>query len=231
LGDDAHLFSAAGFLDNSGFHRVSLQYGKVFASGVAGHHIALRFAPGGKMVVFDDDRVYGFSRLPHLHKWTRELEYHIYEAAKEDRIDRFLSVKQLEKDTLYSRYAGNIMLHASHLSEPGKIRLLKSLTSSNIKYNWSNYDPSLYVNTMVLAGETLFAAGPPAFRNEDSPEALARWQGKMGGLLWSISSETGEKLAEYALEAPTVFQGMAVAYGKLYLSLMDGSVVCMDEGQ
>lgn len=231
LGDDAHLLAPAGFLDNTGFHRVSMLYGKVFASGIAGHHTALRYAPGGKMIVFDNDKVYGYSRLPHLHRWTRELEFHIFEASKEERIkERIMGKGQKKVDIPLSKeYADDIILHASNEDEKGKKRLLKSLTETVIKYNWSNYDPSMYVNSMVLTGKTLFVAGPPAIRNENTPDAVARWQGKKGGVLWSMSAETGEKLTEYVLEAPTVYEGMAAAYGKLYLSLMDGSVVCMDK--
>jgi hypothetical protein len=41
-----------------------------------------------------------------------------------------------------------------------------------------------------------------------------------------MSAAYGKVLGEYSLEAEPVFDGMVAAYGKLYLSLKDGSVVC-----
>ena len=57
-------------------------YGKVFTGGASSNHEAPKHAPGGKMLAFNDEHVFGFSRLPHLHKWVRALEWHIYRAGK-----------------------------------------------------------------------------------------------------------------------------------------------------
>ena len=48
----------------------------------------------------------------------------------------------------------------------------------------------------------------------------------MGGLLWAVSTANGEKLAELKLDSPPVWDSMAVADGRLYLSLKDSRVVC-----
>ena len=45
-------------------------------------------------------------------------------------------------------------------------------------------------------------------------------------LFSAASAEDGTKLAEWKITSPTVFDGMAAADGRLYLSLQDGSVVC-----
>ena len=81
-GEHAHLFAPAGFLDDTAFHRVLMIYGKTFTGGASSNHAAPKSAPAGKMLVFDESRVYGFSRMPHLHRWVRELEFHIYAADK-----------------------------------------------------------------------------------------------------------------------------------------------------
>ena len=96
-----------------------------------------------------------------------------------------------------------------------------------VNYRWSNHDPAMFGRAMVLAGDTLFVAGPPAIRNEDTEDALQRWQGSQGGVLWALSREDGARLAEYELPAGPVFDGMAAAYGRLYVALADGSVVCL----
>jgi len=42
----------------------------------------------------------------------------------------------------------------------------------------------------------------------------------------TISAKDGKKISEYDLISPPVFDGMAVAGEKLYLSLTDGSIIC-----
>jgi hypothetical protein len=44
--------------------------------------------------------------------------------------------------------------------------------------------------------------------------------------LWAVSAGDGERLTEYQLESPPVFDGMVAANGRLYLATMDGKVVC-----
>jgi hypothetical protein len=77
---------------------------------------------------------------------------------------------------------------------------------------------------MVLAGDRLLLAGPPDLK--DPADGLAAVEGRRGGLLYVLAAESGGKEAELQLDAPPVFQGMAVARGKLYLSTREGKVVC-----
>ena len=49
----------------------------------------------------------------------------------------------------------------------------------------------------------------------------------MGGLLWAASASTGEKLAQYPLDAPPAWDGLTAANGQLFLSLADGRVLCL----
>jgi outer membrane protein assembly factor BamB len=89
---------------------------------------------------------------------------------------------------------------------------------------WSSNIP-LTGKALVLAGDVLFVAGTPVVF---PPDDLARaYEGRMGGVLWAASAATGEKLAEYGLDAPPAWDGMAVAKGQLVMSLGDGRVVCM----
>jgi len=89
---------------------------------------------------------------------------------------------------------------------------------------WSSYIPCTG-KALVLADEVVFAAGTPvAFPADDIAKA---YDGKMGGILWAGSAGTGEKLAQYKLDAPPVWDGMAVANGRLYISLKNGTVLCM----
>jgi hypothetical protein len=42
----------------------------------------------------------------------------------------------------------------------------------------------------------------------------------------AVSSADGKKLAEYDLDSPPIFDGMAAAAGRLYMSTVDGKVIC-----
>jgi outer membrane protein assembly factor BamB/SAM-dependent methyltransferase len=73
------------------------------------------------------------------------------------------------------------------------------------------------VSALLLAGNTLFAAG-----------ALDALEAGTNGLLAAFDARTGEKLAQYTLEAPPVWDGIAAARARLYLSLTNGAVICMN---
>jgi len=49
-----------------------------------------------------------------------------------------------------------------------------------------------------------------------------------GALLLAVSTSDGKKLAEHKLDSAPTWDGMAAASGRLYLSTMDGKVLCME---
>ena len=78
---------------------------------------------------------------------------------------------------------------------------------------------------IAIADESLFVAGTPvAFPAAD---LHAAYEGRMGGIVWMASTQTGEKIAETKLSAAPAWDGMAVANGRLYMSLEDGSIICL----
>ena len=103
---------------------------------------------------------------------------------------------------------------------------------------WSVQVP-VRIESIVLAGKTLFVAGPPdapavvdknvwyTFDSKKVDDYWAAFDGKKGGELWAFSTTNGEKLSEQKLNAPPVFDGMAAAYGRLYISTKDGKLLCM----
>ncbi|MHC4914522.1 MAG: outer membrane protein assembly factor BamB family protein, partial [Planctomycetota bacterium] len=106
------------------------------------------------------------------------------------------------------------------------------------KEAWSASVP-LLLRAAVLAGDKLFAAGSPdpdlaelkeikdvrrklkvgaeLFEKSGLPE---------GGELWVLSAADGKKLSSLKLPAGPVFDGMAAAGGRLYLSTQDGYLRC-----
>jgi hypothetical protein len=81
---------------------------------------------------------------------------------------------------------------------------------------------------MVLAGSQLFVAGPPDVVDPEDP--MAAFEGRKGGLLWTISAADGTRRAACALEAPPVFDGIIAARGRLFASLHGGSLLCLGGG-
>jgi hypothetical protein len=116
---------------------------------------------------------------------------------------------------------------------------------TKVSYRWTAERPALLVNTMVVAGDTIFTAGPPEIADEEKgfginmeednevTRSLAEqdraWRGDKGAILQAVNKKTGEKLAQYELEHLPVFDGMAAAEGSLFIPLKNGTVVCMGE--
>jgi len=229
----AHLFSPAGFLDGTWWHRSYWLYGTNFSSGCNWYFRAGRFAPAGRLLVFDESTVYGFGRKPQLFVWTPVLEYQLYAAAKqidEASLKRVAQAnRRMESDVRRAIFDRKVT-RGAELSD-----------LSAVDYRWSQGDPPFQVRAMVLAGKTLLAAGPPDVVDEDEvferPHAAdirarldhqnAAWRGRHGALLWTVSAGDGKRLAQYELPSPPVWDGMAAASGRLYLSTLDGRVVCL----
>ena len=233
LGPLAHLFATGGFLDDSWFHRTYWLYGHTIQSGCNYWFRAGHYAPAGRIMVFNDERVYGFGRRPKYWVWTPALEYHLFAAAKtltsEDIGRAQQGVRQLEK---HKRWIFNREV-TGELPD----RLLSAM---NLK--WSNGQPDILVRAMVLAGDRLVVAGPRDTLDEEAAvtrrftkevqqalaSQMAALQGKDGARLQVFSTETGEKLGEVRLEALPAWDGMAAAGGRLYLSQQNGKVICLE---
>jgi len=81
-GPTAHVFCPSGFLDDSWWHRTYWVYGRSFAGGHGGYFQAGKFAPAGRILVFDDTTVYGFGRKAKYYRWTTPLEHHLFADTK-----------------------------------------------------------------------------------------------------------------------------------------------------
>ncbi len=82
-GEGAHIFAPMGFLDDSWFHRSYWVYGKSFAGGHNGYYQAGKYAPSGRILVFDEKNVYAYGREPQYYKWTTTMEHQLFSAPKD----------------------------------------------------------------------------------------------------------------------------------------------------
>ncbi len=111
-----------------------------------------------------------------------------------------------------------------------------------VEYDWSVKEPPLFARAMVLADDTLFIAGPPDVVDENEVVAGdltdeevrkrlafqdAAMSGERGALLVAVSAADGKPIAQQRLAAPPTWDGMAAAGGCLFLSTVDGKVVCL----
>jgi outer membrane protein assembly factor BamB len=226
-GDDVHLFSPTGFLDDTLWHRTYWVYGRAFASGAGGYSQAGRVAPAGRLMVFNDKTVFGYGRHWNYYRWTTPLEFEIFATDKRPEIVRAgTERKPVKKD---GKRTGTS----------------RSLPVTRFVPSWSD-NTSVQVTAMVLAKNALFAAGPPDVEDEELAvnlvsdaemqrrlaEQSAAFEGRRGGLLVAVSPKDGKKLAGYRLDFAPRFDGLIAANGRLYCTTMDGTVVCLgDQGE
>jgi hypothetical protein len=76
---------------------------------------------------------------------------------------------------------------------------------------------------MVLTDGKLFVAGPP----EGALTSQRLFAGQEGGRLVVCSTSRGESVKQFRLDALPVYDGMAAAHGKLFLSLQGGRLLCL----
>jgi hypothetical protein len=81
------------------------------------------------------------------------------------------------------------------------------------------------VRGMLLAGGKLFVAGAPDLVPKEDP--LAAIEGRRGGVWQVRSGGDGSRLSQGKLDAVPVFDGLAAARGRLYVSTLDGRVTCL----
>jgi outer membrane protein assembly factor BamB len=192
-GEDAHLFSATGFEDDSWWHRTYWVYGNYQASGHSGYTQAgAKGAPAGRMITFDKERIYTWGRLERYFKWSEEYLFHLH-----------------AKDYQYQD-------------------------------QWSVMLPIL-VRAMVASDERLFVLGPEELMRqneiklritEDEVQKLMVEQekamnGRSGSILLAVDKRTGKILSGHRLQIAPVLDGMAGAYGNLFIAATDGTLCCL----
>ncbi len=226
--DVVHLYSPAGFLDGSWWHRTYWIVGTHMDSGYGGWLRIGNVVPAGRLLTFDDAAIYGFARDRYAHHGSH---------VGLDASTVFHFKAKRDAGTRYTRYR---LFGINRTDEaPGDMPAdpprkpgakpggnVKAKASPKKTYAWSRRVP-LLVRAMVLTDETLFVAGPPDVL--DSDEATSPFDRRKGALLRAASLVDGQRLAEYTLDAPPVFDGMIAANKCLYLSSIDGNVSCLGE--
>ena len=103
-----------------------------------------------------------------------------------------------------------------------------SATDRQGNLHW-NVKLPVRVRALTAAGRTLFAAGSRDVASP--PDPWAAIDGRAGGVLWVLATANGSKLTELALDAAPVWDGLAVGDNKVFLSTLDGKVICLTATQ
>ena len=233
-GRDAHLFCQIGFVDDSYFFRSYWTYGRRMTGGYGNWFQAGRFVPSGRILCFDEKAVYGYGRKPEYMTNSSVIEYQLFAANKTVTADKIRQTVEAEREMRRRRPEKNSP------SSDWRLRWFFSkedLTAT--QYHWLLDQPAIFARALCAAGDQLFVAGPPdviderfAYRFPDDPDVqtlLAQqedaYTGAQGGSLWVVSKAYGRAMARYELDTIPVFDGMAAAAGRLYLSTVDGQVM------
>jgi len=222
LGNVPHLFSPAGFLDDTWWHRTYWQYGTRMGGGYTGWFASGERRNSGRLMVKDKNKVYGFGR------WNQY-----------DYMGSHVGMGKVK-----------YLLYAADLPDPEKAKQgVPRAKTRRLPWNRKKPDlPALWKSKigllargMLLSDKVLFVVGPPDLFGVASGDAVHPYtlapqeglqaqrealDGKRGTLLWAVSADDGRKLSEYRLGGLPVWDGMAAARGRLYIATTDGTVRC-----
>ena len=204
-----HLFSITGLLGEDWFIRSYWLLGVDVGAGYGGWAGMGNQVPAGRILCFDDDRVFGYGRQQ-------------YAAGKTGHHADAAYLHARKKDLQVVKYAGKTRTKSKGGSK-----------SPTPEFLWTK-DDTLITRAMTLAGDKLVIAGPPDMgaRNEkeisfvDEAEAVARFRGERGVYLRVLAAGTGETISEKKLDAAPVFDGMIAANGRLFIATRDGDLQC-----
>jgi outer membrane protein assembly factor BamB len=209
--DVPHLYSAAGFLDGSWWHRTYWQFGQTMGNAYGGWPKTGNQNPAGRILSVAGGTIYGFGRNQYIHHGAHvgldgATVYHF----KPDRDAQ-------KRETYYQLFAID---KPTPLPAPKSGR--RAPRPKAKQYRWTRQLPML-ARAMVTTDELVFVAGTPdVFESEDPTAALI---GKSGGLLRIVDQTNGQTRSELTLASPPVWDGMAAADGRLFMATLDGKVV------
>ena len=194
-----HLITTDGFLDKTWFNRTFWVYGRRWP----GYYFSYYGAKSGQILVFDDTTTYGLKVFKHRRGHSPEFNpgggYELF-------ADRNTTISTLR---------------------PIEIGREKGLGFSRTELPiWSEQTP-IRVHGMVLAGKRLYIAGPPDLGPGDG--AFEAMTGRKGSRFRVVSAADGRTIWEFKSKRVPVFDGLIAAGEHLYMSMMDGTLVCLGQ--
>lgn len=215
MGEKSHMIATGGFLHGSYYNRVYLLHGNMWP----GYTNDGDAPASGQLVVFDD-------KLAYSHKYFLQGKGR-YESTFGGNTTELLA-DPLGLPTIQGPQGGSDDTGREKLLTPDPPDLPKGPNSALNRGNeatWRDSKFPILGRAMVKAGDKLYIAGPPDAWNEKDP--LAPYDNRIDSKLIAVEAATGKRLAEGDLKGAPVFDGMAAARGDLFISRVDGSLVCI----
>jgi outer membrane protein assembly factor BamB len=204
-----HLFCSAGFLDDTWWELTYWVYGKHMFGGRAGVAHAARTYPTARIMVCDNDEVYGYQdgyesvSEPLLIAWNKDAKVI---TKKSNRKGKKASTRVI------SNWQADVPVCAEGLVLSGDILFMAG--SPRI-------DRSQVLELLRKQNVDLYDADP-RFRNAEDTIT-----GEKGGVLFAAKKYDGTKLMQIELPSIPVFDGLIAADRRLYISMRDGVVICL----
>lgn len=215
--EERHLFSWAGFLEDSWLHRIYMIYGngKIPLGTYLNWWTYGERNPDGRILVMDDERIFGYGLKPKYHTWSSTfLDYQLFSVNKKIETD------PISGPTIFGKPTGRTPVR-------------------QLRYNWTAELP-FYVRAMIRAGDQLVVCGPEKIIDEKAAVSRypdrelaaelelqdAIWDGSRGSELWLVGADDGKVRGKQHLDSLPVWDGMAAAGDCVYLATQTG-VVCV----
>ncbi|MHC4534126.1 MAG: hypothetical protein ACYS6K_09250, partial [Planctomycetota bacterium] len=199
------------------YERTYWIYGDHFYSSMVGIKYAKSIVPSGRIMVFDDMKVYGYQDETFARRQSDVGMFSMSKQPKFGKSERRSNRKatQSPSSLVYdwrsqtSLYPNAIVLAADTIFVAGPPRFDEEKTRAFLETNRTDdHEPVPLLQ-----------------------EALDIFEGRRGAVLLAINKTDGQKIAEYKLDASPIFDGLIAANGNLYMSTKLGTVVCMTEGR
>ncbi|MFO7776390.1 MAG: PQQ-binding-like beta-propeller repeat protein [Candidatus Hydrogenedentota bacterium] len=203
-----HLHSPDGYLSGATTPRLLWTYAPMFTSLHQGAFYDQRLSralfPSGRILVEDEEYIYGFGQN-HYDDPRPETggEWALFASAKEQEdVPHGLTVRQYRQRALEGE--------------------------ASIGFRWWRPVP-INVWAMLQTDDVLFIAGPPS-ENGRTVASQGALTGESEATLLAVSARGGETLAEKSLPTTPVWDGMAAAGGRIFMTARDGRVLCLEAG-
>lgn len=206
-----HLFCSAGFLDDSWWELTYWVYGEHMFGGRSGVAHAARIYPTARIMVCEEDAVYGYQdgyesvREPRLIAWNKDAKVVTKNSGSKGR--RASQVSNNWQADVPVCVEG-LVLSEDRLFMAGSPRIDRNPVRELLaKQNADRYDAD------------------PLFKSTEDTIT-----GKKGGVLYGAKKENGARLMQIDLPSIPVFDGLIAADERLYISMRNGVVMCFSSG-
>ena len=195
-----HLYSSAGLLDDNWWHRTYWIWGERAFGRASGWAIAGRYRPSGRILVHDGPVVYGY-------KFN-------------DGPSSNTARQRREKHMLFC--AEKKVVKVNKKLKNNNAAVIRHITPDKVVNHWSR-SIDFFGRAMVKAGDILFVAGP------ESAEEIYFDDENVSSVLAAFDARNGKILSQTSIDSQPVFDGMAVASGRVYISLINGEIICLGD--